>query len=410
MVKFHDSLKIADVPFPFPYMQTLELLLLLHWIVTPILMGSWTSSPAWTGVLCFMLILIFWSLNSIAIELENPFGEDDNDLPAKETQHTLNQQLLLLIRPSTLVTPQLSQHAAFNEQEDSTGNLLRLGSNNCLDHEGVKGLTVNEESKAGKQVYKRRISYGALQKSMSRQLDQAAREEELERRPSDFTGALIEEMKQAGERAAAEVWAPMAAVLKTLNRGMTLNTLDTDDMARVQQESKYDPDEEGDPNGTDNTPEPRTSQRSEAPIYLSERDRQNADAARYLRDAIDHERMRMLGLQRAGSALSGFAPPPRPIPRRAQSLDVGFIFDDVNRSRDGTFSPATSCTARNSHRAALKQQTSRIGFDGTPSTNGDDRRDLEHGEAIKQLKTAASPACRPGVGIGASGCHARQAS
>merc|ERR1711879_697374 len=105
-------------------MQTTELLLVLHWCVTPFLVSSWCVSPLWTGILCFIAVFILWSLNSIAIELENPFGEDANDLPAADTQHAINQQLLLLIRPTTCITPTLSPDVAMDEteHESATGS------------------------------------------------------------------------------------------------------------------------------------------------------------------------------------------------------------------------------------------------------------------------------------------------
>jgi len=107
MVHYHQALKIAKMPLPFPYVQSMELLLVLHWIITPPLMCMWVTSPLWTGILTFVQVFFLWSLNTIATELENPFGDDVNDLPAEELQKDLNRRLMMLIEPASQRTPHL---------------------------------------------------------------------------------------------------------------------------------------------------------------------------------------------------------------------------------------------------------------------------------------------------------------
>jgi hypothetical protein len=46
--------------------------------------------------LSFLTALSYWGLNAVAIELENPFGEDVNDLPLHELCATLNERILEL--------------------------------------------------------------------------------------------------------------------------------------------------------------------------------------------------------------------------------------------------------------------------------------------------------------------------
>jgi len=108
MVCYHQALKIAKMPLPFPYVQSMELLLVLHWIITPPLMCMWVTSPMWTGILTFAQVFFLWCLNTIATELENPFGDDVNDLPAEDMQKDLNRRLLMLIEPASRRTPQLT--------------------------------------------------------------------------------------------------------------------------------------------------------------------------------------------------------------------------------------------------------------------------------------------------------------
>jgi len=111
--------------------QATEMLLVSHWFLIPFLMCVWVTSPIWTGILTFVQVAFFWSLNSIATELENPFGEDTNDLPAQAMQQDFNQELLLLLRPSTSITAKLSHKATLtlNEMQELRENRkMSLGS------------------------------------------------------------------------------------------------------------------------------------------------------------------------------------------------------------------------------------------------------------------------------------------
>mmetsp|Transcript_16529 Transcript_16529/g.30561 ORF Transcript_16529/g.30561 Transcript_16529/m.30561 type:complete len:487 (-) Transcript_16529:75-1535(-) len=116
MVNFHDAVKISIVPFPFPYAQTTEALLLLHWALSPLVICMWVDEWVWAGVFCFIQVFILWSLNAIATEIEDPFGEDQNDLDGAEMQQEFNQHLLLLLQPTTKRTPHLSSSAVLNHE------------------------------------------------------------------------------------------------------------------------------------------------------------------------------------------------------------------------------------------------------------------------------------------------------
>merc|ERR1719433_411846 len=79
----------------------------MHWLGTPIILSQWASSAAWAAILAFMQVFFYWSLNLIAVELENPFGKDANDVNASELQEAMNRALVLLLDPSTKRTPRL---------------------------------------------------------------------------------------------------------------------------------------------------------------------------------------------------------------------------------------------------------------------------------------------------------------
>jgi hypothetical protein len=56
-------------------------------------------------MLVFIQVFILWSLNFIAVEIENPFGTDANDLDGKGMQTEFNRQLLMLLQVRTTETP-----------------------------------------------------------------------------------------------------------------------------------------------------------------------------------------------------------------------------------------------------------------------------------------------------------------
>jgi len=107
MVHFHDALKISNVPFPFPYAQTCDCLLVLHWFIVPFVVSQWCTHAAWAFVFSFIQVFTLWSLNMIAVELENPFGTDPNDIDGVKMQLQMNHHLRLLLRETTRQTPTL---------------------------------------------------------------------------------------------------------------------------------------------------------------------------------------------------------------------------------------------------------------------------------------------------------------
>lgn len=115
MASFHQAKKLCDVPYPFPFMQATEWLLVLHWLITPMVMVSFTHSPLWAGIFSFLATLLLWSLNCIAAEMENPFGSDSNDLHTVEMQEEWNLRLLTLLWPGSQRMPFLTDQATLEE-------------------------------------------------------------------------------------------------------------------------------------------------------------------------------------------------------------------------------------------------------------------------------------------------------
>eukprot|EP00929_Paragymnodinium_shiwhaense_P120965 TRINITY_DN93055_c0_g1_i1.p1 TRINITY_DN93055_c0_g1~~TRINITY_DN93055_c0_g1_i1.p1 ORF type:complete len:558 (-),score=91.25 TRINITY_DN93055_c0_g1_i1:214-1887(-) len=129
---FHDAKKIADIPFPFPYAQACDFFLILHWCLTPFITSQYSAGVEAALIFSFLQVFILWSLTNIAIEIEQPFGRDDNDLDAALMQRKLNQELLVLLHPSVGRLPVLSEDSRLKDMDQSYAEVLDgcLGSYN----------------------------------------------------------------------------------------------------------------------------------------------------------------------------------------------------------------------------------------------------------------------------------------
>ena len=117
MVNMTNLKKIRDVPFPFPYAQFLSWLLVIHWTLTPLVASQTVLKPWWAGIFVFVVETSYWTLFYIAQEIDQPFGEDANDLPVREMQRKFNAKLDFFIQPKSYTLPSInldaSQHICF---------------------------------------------------------------------------------------------------------------------------------------------------------------------------------------------------------------------------------------------------------------------------------------------------------
>mmetsp|Transcript_27758 Transcript_27758/g.61276 ORF Transcript_27758/g.61276 Transcript_27758/m.61276 type:complete len:540 (+) Transcript_27758:49-1668(+) len=141
---FHDALKVSETPFPFPYAQTCDLLLLVHGSLVGFVVYPWVTHPAWAAILTFVQVFILWALDFIAVELENPYGLDANDLDGRWEQQRLNERLKMLVRASTARTPQLSDSSvSFDDWEQVRKSFQEIWTSDELEAEpGLKSAVV----------------------------------------------------------------------------------------------------------------------------------------------------------------------------------------------------------------------------------------------------------------------------
>jgi len=117
MVEYNQVLQIMDIPFPFPYAQVSVVLLIIYFMFTPVVMCYWTNSSIFAFLFTLIAIMCMCSIELIAAELENPFGDDPNDLPCFAFQEDMNAGLLLCLDPATELVPELLPTARFSYEE-----------------------------------------------------------------------------------------------------------------------------------------------------------------------------------------------------------------------------------------------------------------------------------------------------
>jgi len=107
VINYHKAQQVVIWPFPFPYTQLNLMLLYIYMIITPLVTCIWDAQPWLCSIFTFISVVCMCGLDLIASELENPFGDDPNDLPGMEMQDNFNKGLLVMLNPMTWKPPQL---------------------------------------------------------------------------------------------------------------------------------------------------------------------------------------------------------------------------------------------------------------------------------------------------------------
>eukprot|EP00931_Biecheleriopsis_adriatica_P050278 TRINITY_DN29100_c0_g1_i1.p1 TRINITY_DN29100_c0_g1~~TRINITY_DN29100_c0_g1_i1.p1 ORF type:complete len:218 (-),score=46.25 TRINITY_DN29100_c0_g1_i1:91-744(-) len=81
MLGFNQCLKIADIPFPFPFAQLTAFLIRTFTLIFPFYLARFTQGVVVTPILAFGITLAMWSLSEISCELENPFLDGSQQIP-----------------------------------------------------------------------------------------------------------------------------------------------------------------------------------------------------------------------------------------------------------------------------------------------------------------------------------------
>jgi len=114
---FHQFHQIVKIPFPYPYAQATWILLAIYCIYTPCVMMWWTESPIMAFISTFLCTIGMFVVEITAGQLEDPFGDDANDLPVLEFQFDMNKFLLTLLDTCSRDVPKLRDDAVTDPAE-----------------------------------------------------------------------------------------------------------------------------------------------------------------------------------------------------------------------------------------------------------------------------------------------------
>lgn len=98
---FMQCKKLVDTPFPFPYAQIVLICLIILSAFLPIQVCIIVNSTPLAMALTFVTVWAFCSINEVAIELEEPFMDESNDIALADLHVDFSEKLLTLINRLT---------------------------------------------------------------------------------------------------------------------------------------------------------------------------------------------------------------------------------------------------------------------------------------------------------------------
>ena len=113
--------KICGTPMVFPYTQMLAIFMMLFVFTFPIPLAHvfWNEDVPLNGFLINTFIaglvaFAFFGMNAVGVEIENPFGEDANDLPVEQMMKRVEKDTASLLELRTAS----DQHAAMESYRE----------------------------------------------------------------------------------------------------------------------------------------------------------------------------------------------------------------------------------------------------------------------------------------------------
>jgi len=105
MVNLSHAKKIKEFHIPFPLAQIHMLMLTFNTMVTPLYTAALADSPSNAAILCFVVVFSYWSVLYIALDLEEPFSDNLNNLPMLGEEAVFNNSLCTLLHGWTQKVP-----------------------------------------------------------------------------------------------------------------------------------------------------------------------------------------------------------------------------------------------------------------------------------------------------------------
>jgi len=146
IVNLNNARKITEFPIPYPLAQMITFMLMAHWSITAFVCAVSVERIFWCGIISFCVVFSFWSINYISVELEQPFGNDPNDVPLVEMQTDLNNSLISLMDERAQQPPQFTfrpEHVELGKVKSSLGlrisKLVEEREMCCIDDVMLEG-------------------------------------------------------------------------------------------------------------------------------------------------------------------------------------------------------------------------------------------------------------------------------
>ena len=73
--------KLTDTQFPFPWVQAVNIALLLYMLLVPLTVVGFIENVYLATLLTFVAVSTHVTLNEVATDIEDPFHYDPNELP-----------------------------------------------------------------------------------------------------------------------------------------------------------------------------------------------------------------------------------------------------------------------------------------------------------------------------------------
>jgi putative membrane protein len=87
--------RIHQTPMPFAYMVHLRRAMIIYCFTLPFAL---VESFGWLAIVATMFVAYtFYGIEEIGVEIEDPFGTDENDLPLEQICETVERNLFALV-------------------------------------------------------------------------------------------------------------------------------------------------------------------------------------------------------------------------------------------------------------------------------------------------------------------------
>mmetsp|Transcript_29469 Transcript_29469/g.84350 ORF Transcript_29469/g.84350 Transcript_29469/m.84350 type:complete len:562 (-) Transcript_29469:44-1729(-) len=156
LISYYSAQQVVIWPFPFAYAQMNSILVFFYMLITPMVVCSWTTAAWSCAIFTFVSVVCMVGLDLIAIELENPFGDDPNDLPVLEMQNIFNKDLTMLVDPLVWNVPKLQASARTHSEllAGDSGYAMSLQQYSSLSSDGLDSARLKEPKRVGRTISK----------------------------------------------------------------------------------------------------------------------------------------------------------------------------------------------------------------------------------------------------------------